>query len=68
MSELLRSLRGRTSFASRMTFRCDQSRDWCNIWRPLARSFNTVSMVSIDFSSRKFYVSLRFGPVLPNRL
>jgi Crp-like helix-turn-helix domain len=28
-------------------FRCDQDRDWCNIWRPLAPSFNKQS---IEFS------------------
>jgi hypothetical protein len=32
---------------SAITFPFDQSRDWCNIWRPLARSFNKLS---IEFS------------------
>jgi hypothetical protein len=34
-------------FSSAITFPSDQSRDWCNIWRPLARSFNKLS---IEFS------------------
>ena len=37
----------RTFFSSAITFPFDQSRDWCNIWRPLARSFNKLS---IEFS------------------
>lgn len=34
-------------FSSAITFPFDQSRDWCNLWRPLARSFNKLS---IEFS------------------
>jgi hypothetical protein len=37
---------GAESHLSRTLF-FDQSRDWCNIWRPLARSFNKLS---IEFS------------------
>jgi hypothetical protein len=40
-----------TSAISAITFPCDQSRDWCNIWRPLARSFNKLSIESSRVNS-----------------
>src|SRR5437773_7240513 len=37
----------RTFFSSAITFPCDQSRDRCSVWPPLARSFNKLR---IEFS------------------